>query len=73
MNCGRDPKPVETFTRAAVRMSKQPTVIYIASGTPTWKPEECDNITAAVAKRGGPEMTRFALPICCECIVRLNI
>ena len=41
MNCGRDPRPVETFIRAAARMSKRPSVWFITSGTPYWGPDDC--------------------------------
>jgi hypothetical protein len=46
MNCGRDSKPLESFTRSAIRMRKSPTVMYILSGTPAWKPEDCVNISS---------------------------
>jgi len=36
MNCGRDPRPVETFMRAAARMPKKPSVWFLTSGTPYW-------------------------------------
>lgn len=41
MNCGRDPRPLETFLRAAARMSKMPTVWFLASGTPYWSSQDC--------------------------------
>ena len=52
MNCGRDPRPVESFTRSAAAARKRPTVVYIASGTPAWQPADCVNITAAWLKTG---------------------
>jgi hypothetical protein len=32
MNCGRDAKPLESFTRSATFMKKMPTVMYLTSG-----------------------------------------
>jgi hypothetical protein len=48
MNCGRDWKPLNTFTRSAAVMPKQPTVMYFLSGGPTWTAKECaaKNLTA---------------------------
>lgn len=43
MNCGRTARPLETFVRSAMRMKKSPAVLFIASGTPFWKAEECVN------------------------------
>lgn len=45
MFCGRDARPVETFTRSAIRMKKKPTVLYLLSGTPTWSKSYCENLT----------------------------
>jgi hypothetical protein len=45
MNCGRDPKPLESFTRAASVMPKKPTLIYILSGTPAWTSKDCNGTT----------------------------
>ena len=42
MFCGHDSRPVEAFTRAAYSMKKLPTILYMAAGTPVWKPEECN-------------------------------
>ena len=41
MNCGRDPRPVETFLRAAARMPKKPSVWFLTSGTPYW--DDCSS------------------------------
>jgi hypothetical protein len=41
MNCGHDPKPLESFTRSAIRAVKKPVILYMQSGTPYWKPDEC--------------------------------
>lgn len=46
MNCGRNPKPVESFLRSVARMPKKPMVIFITSGTPYWKPAECSSSPA---------------------------
>jgi hypothetical protein len=46
MNCGRSSKPVDTFSRAAHRMRKKPTVVFLTSGGPTWSPEECETASA---------------------------
>lgn len=43
MNCGRDSRPVETFARAAMRLVKRPTVMFLASGTPVWTPRDCSS------------------------------
>lgn len=61
MNCGRDPRPIETFIRSAMRQSefsnntirankeseylRHPTIVFISSGTPMWRPADCVNIT----------------------------
>lgn len=45
MFCGRDARPVETFTRSTIRMKKKPTVLYLLSGTPTWSKAYCENAT----------------------------
>lgn len=45
MFCGRDARPIETFTRSAIRMKKKPTIIYLLSGTPTWSKAYCENAT----------------------------
>lgn len=46
MNCGRTARPLETFTRSAMRMKKTPTVLYLASGTPFWKASDCENASS---------------------------
>jgi len=45
MFCGRDARPVETFTRSAIRMKKKPSILYLLSGTPTWSKAYCENTT----------------------------
>lgn len=44
MNCGRDSKPLDTFTRAAHHLPKNPSVVYVLSGTPIWSPGDCDKL-----------------------------
>lgn len=48
MNCGRESKPLETFTRIAAQMPKKPTVIYITSGTPSWTQDDCRSINSSI-------------------------
>ena len=55
MNCGHDEDPVEMFTRSALAMKTKPTVIYLLSGTPFWKAEDCINITKKTQK---PNLTK---------------
>lgn len=43
MNCGKNPIPLEIFTRSVLNMSKSPTVVYIQSGTPIITPDLCQN------------------------------
>ncbi len=45
MNCGKNPIPLEIFTRSVLNMSKSPTIIYIQSGTPIITHEMCMNRT----------------------------
>jgi hypothetical protein len=47
MNCGRESRPLDTFTRNALRMKKSPTVLYVLSGGAAWAPEECQNISVS--------------------------
>ena len=46
MNCGREVRPVEVFTRSSLFMHKKPTVMYYLSGTPTWINSDCVNMTS---------------------------
>jgi len=47
MNCGRDPRPVESFIRSAVMLPRHPSLLFILSGTPYWSASECINITSS--------------------------
>ena len=47
MNCGREVLPLQVFTTiAANHMKKQPTVIYLLSGGPTWTKSFCEQLYA---------------------------
>jgi hypothetical protein len=47
MNCGREVLPLQVFTTiAAYHMKKQPTVIYLLSGGPTWTKSFCEQLYA---------------------------
>lgn len=50
MNCGRDSRPVETFVRAAARMPKHPSLVFMASGSPVWTPKDCENISTSSSR-----------------------
>jgi hypothetical protein len=64
MNCGRTARPIETFTRSAMRMRKSPAVLYIASGTPSWKAADCENTSALVPYTFGPnEISLLSKPV----------
>mmetsp|Transcript_379 Transcript_379/g.426 ORF Transcript_379/g.426 Transcript_379/m.426 type:complete len:663 (+) Transcript_379:83-2071(+) len=43
MNCGRDARPLTVFCRTAHAMPKKPTVMFLLSGSPSWKPKDCDH------------------------------
>ncbi|RYH22206.1 hypothetical protein EON65_19620 [archaeon] len=47
MNCGRNCKPLDTFTRAASFMKKKPTIVYFLSGGPTWSLTDCIKLNLA--------------------------
>lgn len=42
MNCGRTVKPLEAFARSGHAMKKQPTLLFLLSGTPSWEPSACN-------------------------------
>ena len=64
MNCGRSARPLETFTRTALRMRRAPTVLYSASGTPQWKNVDCVNVsTFSPLERTSAEKNLLSKPL----------